>query len=114
MLARFLGEFVGKPSLASPQLQGFPDGLAGSNIPRDGRIIAVADAYDAMTSDRPYRSGMSQEKAESILREGAGMQWDPEMVQRFLDVMPDILLIKAKYQRSQPTVRALQEATRPT
>ncbi|NOU73133.1 HD domain-containing protein [Paenibacillus sp. LMG 31458] len=56
---------------------GYPDGLKGLDIPEFGRIIAVADAFDAMTSDRPYRKGMPIEKALAILAEGKGTQWDP-------------------------------------
>lgn len=63
---------------------GYPDGLAGLAIPLDGRIIAVADAYDAMTSDRPYRKGMDHERALAILEEGRGSQWDPEFAGLFL------------------------------
>jgi HD-GYP domain-containing protein (c-di-GMP phosphodiesterase class II) len=64
---------------------GYPDGLIGEGIPLFGRIIAVADAFDAMTSDRPYRKGMSFEKALLILRQGMGTQWDPILVQLFFD-----------------------------
>ncbi|QUL55465.1 HD domain-containing protein [Paenibacillus tritici] len=64
--------------------RGYPDGLAGTNIPLHGRIIAVADAYDAMTSDRPYRKGMDHERALSILEQGRGSQWDPEFAGLFL------------------------------
>ncbi len=65
--------------------RGYPDGLAGTQIPKFGRIIAVADAFDAMTSDRPYRSGMPIEKAISIISEGRGTQWDPYYAQLFID-----------------------------
>jgi HD-GYP domain-containing protein (c-di-GMP phosphodiesterase class II) len=82
---------------------GYPDGLAGEAIPLDGRILAVCDAYDAMTSDRPYRAGMPQEKAESVLREGAGTQWDPVAIGAFFRILPDILEIRASHrQRPQP------------
>ncbi|WP_456274477.1 HD-GYP domain-containing protein [Bacillus sp. AK031] len=66
--------------------KGYPDGLQGDNIPEFGRLIAVADAYDAMTSDRPYRNGMSSLKALSILQEGKGTQWDPLFVDYFIEV----------------------------
>ncbi|MCU0720655.1 MAG: HD-GYP domain-containing protein [Pirellula sp.] len=56
--------------------KGYPHGLVGEQIPLAGRIIAVADSYDAMTSDRPYRKGMPSEKAESILCKEAGSTWD--------------------------------------
>ncbi|WP_051529944.1 HD-GYP domain-containing protein [Anoxybacteroides tepidamans] len=68
---------------------GYPDGLKGEAIPLFGRIIAVADAFDAMTSDRPYRKGMSVEKALAILQEGKGTQWDTEMVNHFIDYLKD-------------------------
>ena len=77
---------------------GYPDQLKGAEIPQAGRILAVADAYDAMTSDRPYRSGMSHGKAEAILRRGACTQWDREVLNAFFRVMPDIQRIKKAYQ----------------
>ncbi|KWX72892.1 HD-GYP domain-containing protein [Paenibacillus jilunlii] len=64
--------------------KGYPDGLAGTAIPLHGRIIAVADAYDAMTSDRPYRKGMDHDRALAILEQGRGTQWDPEFAGLFL------------------------------
>ncbi|MGF7050256.1 putative nucleotidyltransferase with HDIG domain [Paenibacillus sp. DS2015] len=67
--------------------KGYPDGLVAEEIPRVGRIIAVADAYDAMTSDRPYRRGMGYKQALSILEEGRGTQWDPTYAQLFVDYM---------------------------
>jgi len=64
--------------------KGYPDGLSGDNIPLFGRIIAVADAFDAMTSDRPYRKGMSVERATEVLLEGRGTQWDAQIVDCFV------------------------------
>ena len=61
---------------------GYPDDLVGEQIPLDARIMAVADAYDAMTSDRAYRAGMPHDKAIEILREGAGTQWDAAVRRR--------------------------------
>jgi len=75
--------------------KGYPDGLAGDDIPLLGRIIAVADAFDAMTSDRPYRKGMDVAKALSILEEGGGTQWDPEYARIFVDYMRNQRLEKA-------------------
>ncbi len=63
---------------------GYPDGLAGDDIPLQARILAVADAYDAMTSDRPYRLGLPTEVAVAELAAGAGRQWAPEIVSAFL------------------------------
>ncbi|CAM4095747.1 HD domain-containing protein [Paenibacillus alkaliterrae] len=64
--------------------KGYPDGLAGENIPLIGRAIAIADAFDAMTSDRPYRKGMTYERALAILEEGKGTQWDPKLTALFI------------------------------
>jgi hypothetical protein len=64
--------------------RGYPDGLAGAQIPMGARIIAVADAYDAMTSDRPYREALPPEIALAELRRGAGRQFDPDLVEAFI------------------------------
>ena len=64
---------------------GYPDGLAGEAIPLVARLLAVADAYSAMTSDRPYRPGMSVPEALRLLEAGAGTQWDPACVAAFLN-----------------------------
>jgi len=63
---------------------GYPDGLAKMAIPFGARVIAVADSFDAMTSDRPYRRGMPVAQAAAILREGRGAQWDTALVDAFL------------------------------
>jgi len=63
---------------------GYPHRLAGTNIPFGSRVIAVADSYDAMTTDRPYRAGMPPRRAASILRDGRGIQWDASVVDAFL------------------------------
>lgn len=65
--------------------KGYPDGLKGNSIPLFGRIIAVADAFDAMTSDRPYRKGMPKDRAIMILEEGRGTQWDPQLATLFIE-----------------------------
>ncbi len=64
---------------------GYPMGLSGSEIPLRGRILAVADAYDAMTSNRPYRLGMPTEKAEAILKRESGVIWDESAVCAMLE-----------------------------
>lgn len=66
---------------------GYPDGLQGDDIPILARVVAIADAYDAMTSDRPYRFGMPDEKALAILEQGAGTQWDPGLVRMFVEMI---------------------------
>jgi putative nucleotidyltransferase with HDIG domain len=63
---------------------GYPGRLAGDQIPLGARVVAVADSFDAMTSDRPYRRALSIEDAVDRLRAGAGSQWDPSIVAAFL------------------------------
>ena len=63
--------------------KGYPQGLAGDDIPEEARIIAVADAYDAMTSNRSYRGALPQDKVRSEIEKGKGSQFDP----RFADIM---------------------------
>jgi putative nucleotidyltransferase with HDIG domain len=68
-----------------PDGRGFPFGTAGEEIPLEARILAVADAYEAMTSDRPYRPALSSDEAEAELLEGVGTQFDAHVVRAFLD-----------------------------
>ncbi len=72
------GQTDGKPT-------GYPDGLRGDEIPLYARIVAVADAYSAMTSDRPYRSRMSQDEAIEQLLGGMESQFDPDIVKIFVE-----------------------------
>ena len=73
---------------------GYPDGLSHDAIPRDAQILAVADAFDAMTSDRPYRRGMSLEKVTRIFRDGRGSQWAADLVDILLGC-PDVMMAYA-------------------
>lgn len=67
--------------------RGYPNGVEGEEIPLGARILAVADAYDAMTSDRPYRSAMSKETAIARLKAASGTQFDPQVVEAFLTAL---------------------------
>jgi putative nucleotidyltransferase with HDIG domain len=69
---------------------GYPVGLQAEECPFLARIVAVADSIDAMSSDRPYRKGMSDEKLDSILRDGAGSQWDPKIVEAAFQVREEL------------------------
>jgi hypothetical protein len=82
---------------------GYPEGLAGEQIPPLARIVAVADAFDAMKSDRPYRQGMDDEKLDNIIRNGAGKQWDPHVVAAFFRAREDIREI-AERESSDPAL----------
>jgi putative nucleotidyltransferase with HDIG domain len=75
---------------------GYPDGISGETIPLGARIVSVADAYDAMTTNRPYRDALPVEEAMHILTQGAGSQWDPEVVKCFLDG------VKGDFERFRP------------
>jgi HD-GYP domain-containing protein (c-di-GMP phosphodiesterase class II) len=66
---------------------GYPRALAGAAIPLEGRILAVADAYEAMTADRPYRAALSPEEARAELQRGAGTQFDARVVEAFLRIL---------------------------
>ncbi len=67
--------------------KGYPDGLSGEEIPLAARIIAVADVFDALAADRPYKRGMEVGKVEQILEEGRGSHFDPSLVDAFLDII---------------------------
>ncbi len=70
---------------------GYPCQLSGEQIPLIARIVAVADAYDAMTSDRPYRKGMPVAKVEAIFQNGSGSHFDPEVIEAYFACRKDIL-----------------------
>lgn len=95
-----IGSEIVRPLRAAPSLTeiirhhhenmdgtGYPDGLRGAQIPLSARIVAICDAYDAMVSDRPYRTGRPPDEAVRILRAGAGRQWDRVLVEAFTSQM---------------------------
>jgi putative nucleotidyltransferase with HDIG domain len=67
--------------------KGYPDGLQGAAIPIEARIVAIADAFEAMTSERAYRPAMDTETALQILLDGSGKQWDPQLVELFIQMI---------------------------
>ena len=69
--------------------KGYPYGLKGKNICKMARVLAVADTYDAMTSDRPYRKGMSDEKAVEEIIANKGTQFEPEVVDTFVEYIQE-------------------------
>ena len=73
---------------------GYPRSLRGDHIPLEGRILAVVDAYDAMTTDRPYRKGLPAEKALEELRRCSGKQFDPELVKEFISLVHHGMVVK--------------------
>jgi putative two-component system response regulator len=84
--------------------RGYPDGLQGDSIPIGARIIAIVDAYDAMTTDRPYRAALSYAEAIWRLRKGRGIQFDPHLLDIFLTMLnDDDLTPTGPYMIEQPT-----------
>lgn len=77
---------------------GYPGGLAGEEIPLPGRIVAIADVFDALTSDRPYKKAFSLDESLAILRKDSGRHFDPDIVDVFFTVREEIIIIKEKYQ----------------
>jgi len=76
---------------------GYPHGLSETEIPLSARIVALADVYDALTMKRVYKSAMSCEVARGIIMDLSGMQFDPQVVQAFLDIEPQFMAIKQEY-----------------
>ncbi|MFD2165224.1 HD-GYP domain-containing protein [Thalassotalea euphylliae] len=77
--------------------KGYPKGLKGEEIPLSARIVAIADVFDALTSERPYKKAWPLEKVVKLLKEEAGQHFDPALVPEFLECMPRILEIKEQY-----------------
>lgn len=77
--------------------KGYPNGLEGEAIPLSGRITAIADVFDALTSVRPYKKAWSVEKAVDLIKEESGQHFDPKLVEAFLEKLPEIIGIKEKY-----------------
>ena len=76
---------------------GYPNGLKGADIPLSGRIIAVADVFDALTTKRPYKEAWPVEKALDLIKESAGSHFDPHIVDVFLESVPNVLEIKTRF-----------------
>ena len=80
---------------------GYPKGLRGEDIPIVGRIVALADVFDALTSNRPYKPPYPVKKSLNIIKEGSGKHFDPEVVKAFFAVKDEILATKEKYRDEQ-------------
>lgn len=81
---------------------GYPFGLKGEEIPLGSRIIAIADAYDSMVSNRAYRSSLTSDEALEIIQQGAGKQFDPNLVQIFASILPEALEEIKQYEIKEP------------
>ncbi|MEE2729852.1 MAG: HD domain-containing phosphohydrolase [Pseudomonadota bacterium] len=76
---------------------GYPYGLHGEDIPREARIVALADVFDALTSERPYKKAWTVEAALEYVEEQSGRHFDPDLVKIFRACLPDILVIKERF-----------------
>ncbi len=76
---------------------GYPKGLSGETIPLSGRISAICDVYDALTSKRPYKKAWSQDDAANFIRGQSGKKFDPVLVEAFLNVLPDVNALRDQY-----------------
>ncbi|MCD6549075.1 MAG: response regulator [Thermodesulfobacterium sp.] len=82
---------------------GYPYGIKGKNIPLFVRIVSIADVFDALTSDRPYRKAFPVETAFEIIKNESGKHFDPELVELFLKIKNEIIEIKTLFQDEKPT-----------
>ncbi len=83
---------------------GYPNQLSGENIPLSGRLMALVDVYDALVTERPYKSIFSHEKARGIIIEGSGKHFDEQIVQAFLRCEEAFMLIRNKYMKTERTL----------
>ncbi|MBF0627126.1 MAG: response regulator [Magnetococcales bacterium] len=80
---------------------GYPRGLVGENIPIEGRIVAIADVFDALTTKRPYKEAWPIPRAMELLREGAGYHFDPRLVPLFDSILPRILEVRESWKEQE-------------
>ncbi|MBF0497241.1 MAG: two-component system response regulator [Deltaproteobacteria bacterium] len=83
---------------------GYPLGLKGKKIPLAGRIVAIADVFDALTSKRPYKEAFPLEKSYGIIRESRGTHFDPDVVDAFFAIEEEILTIKNRYKDEEESI----------
>jgi response regulator RpfG family c-di-GMP phosphodiesterase len=83
---------------------GYPNGLKGTDIPLFSRIVAVADVFDALTSERPYKKAWEVEAAVDFLTAGAGSHFDPDCVRAFLEAWEDVVEIRERYREDADTI----------
>ena len=96
-----VGEVIARTHHEKWDGSGYPAGLRGVEIPFYGRIVAIADVFDAMTSVRPYKEEFSVEEAFELIRSGKGTHFDPEVVDAFMEILDEIRTIKQQYESSE-------------
>jgi putative two-component system response regulator len=81
---------------------GYPRGLVGEAIPLEARIVMIADVFDALTTERPYKLAWTVEDAVRYMRAQAGILFDPKLLARFFEQLPELLAIKQRFPDSKP------------
>lgn len=76
---------------------GYPNGLAGENIPIEGRIAAICDVFDALTSERPYKKAWPIDATLELMKHESGVHFDPRLIACFVEILPEILSIRGEY-----------------
>ncbi len=84
---------------------GYPNGVAGEDIPLEARIVAVADVFDALTSERPYKPAWSVDDALKLLREESGKHFEPRVVQALIDNLPKVLEVQKRWLDTAPDLQ---------
>jgi putative two-component system response regulator len=89
---------------------GYPYGVKGDSIPLEGKIVAIADVFDALTSPRCYKPAFPVEKALAIIKEGSGTHFDPSVVEAFLKGLEEILKVREKFSNEELAMAKQKEA----
>ena len=84
---------------------GYPQGLVGDEIPLAGRIAGIADVFDALTSNRVYRPAFSVEEAVEMMKKDAGTHFEPDLLETFWEVLPEVLAVKREYEPDQSVLQ---------
>ena len=89
---------------------GYPNGLAGEDIPEHARIIAIADVFDALTMERPYKNAWSIEEAFELLKKESGAHFEPTLCELFFGIESEVLELKAKWDQEELALEAVSAA----
>jgi len=90
--------------------KGYPRQRAGEEIPIEGRIVAIADVFDALTSDRPYKQAWTVEKTIAVMQQDTGTHFDPGLMPLFVERLPEILAVKEHYSENLSTTKASEDS----